>query len=243
MADSVFLGEEPSHVAIAEALAYAFPIGSARRSTWWHGGHASYRIGKRALDVILASLALVVLWPVLLVAAIAIRLDSPGPALFRQRRAGLGGCLFTMFKFRGMYVDARDRFPELYSYDYRADQLADLRFHPERDPRVTRVGHFLRKTSIDELPNLFNVLLGDMSLVGPRPEIPEMLPYYGEAVDIVLSVKPGVTSPAKAWGRDELSFLDTLKLDLSYIRQRSLWFDICVLLDTVVAVIRQEGVY
>jgi len=107
---------------------------------------------------------------------------------------------------------------------------------------VTRVGRFLRRTSIDELPNLWNVLKGDMSLVGPRPEIPEMLPYYGDAAETILSIKPGVTSPAKASGRDELTFTETLALDLEYVKNRSLWVDLRILWQTVIAVLRQDGV-
>src|SRR5579859_1926557 len=114
----------------------------------------AYAATKRLLDIVLASVGLVLVAPILAAAAIAIRLDTPGPALFRQERVGRGGRPFTMVKFRGMHVDAKQRFPELYEYSYEGAELTTLRFHPERDPRVTRVGRFLRKTSIDELPNL-----------------------------------------------------------------------------------------
>jgi len=201
-----------------------------------------YDCAKRALDVVLAAVGLLVLSPLLLLAAIAIRLESRGPAVFRQVRLGRGGVPFTLFKFRGMYCDARDRFPELYTYTYSRNELATLQFHPDHDPRVTRVGRILRQTSIDELPNLWNVLRGEMSLVGPRPEIPEMLPYYGDNASVVLGVKPGVTSLAKCSGRDELSFVKTLELDLEYVRQRSFWLDLKILAKTAVAVLRQDGV-
>lgn len=200
-----------------------------------------YRAVKRAIDIALASIGLIILSPVLLMAAILIRLDSPGPALFFQERIGLGGKLFKLVKFRGMYVDARTRFPDLYSYRYDKSELDKAYFHLEDDPRVTRFGRVLRKTSIDELPNLWNVLRGDISLVGPRPDIPEMLPYYGAFAEKVLSVKPGLTSLAKVSGRDRLSFARTLELDLEYVRKRSLLLDFAILARTAVVVIKRDG--
>jgi lipopolysaccharide/colanic/teichoic acid biosynthesis glycosyltransferase len=197
---------------------------------------------KEASDRCLAALGLLVISPLLLMIAVAIRLDSRGPAVFRQTRLGRGGRPFTFFKFRGMYVDARARFPKLYDYRYSADQIRTLHFHSEHDPRVTRVGRFLRRTSLDELPNILNVLLGQMSLVGPRPEIPEMIPYYGEAAERVLSVKPGVTSLAKLVGRDNLDFGETLKLDLKYIRIRSLALDFSILFGTAWMVLTGRSV-
>lgn len=211
-------------------------------TAWWRGDHIVYRASKRAVDIVGAGLGLLVASPVLLASAVAIRLESPGPALFRQQRIGLRGVPFTLFKFRGMYVDARERFPKLYAYQYSPDELPTLVFHPTDDPRVTRAGRVLRRTSIDELPNLWNVLKGEMSLVGPRPEIPEMMQYYGQAADVILSVKPGVTSPAKVSGRDELTFSETLELDLAYIQQRSFWLDLKILGLTAIAVIRQDGI-
>jgi len=135
---------------------------------------------RRAIDVAVAATMLVLLSPLIVVAAVLVRATSRGPAVFRQVRLGQGGRPFVFYKFRGMYVDARERWPELYEYRYEADELQTLRFHPENDPRVTPVGRFLRRTSIDEILNFYNVLKGDMSIVGPRPEIPEMIPYYGE---------------------------------------------------------------
>ncbi len=209
-----------------------------------HGGTAERwrRIGnysragelvKGLTDRVLAAIGLVLVSPVLLAVAIAIRLDSPGPALFRQTRIGRGGRPFTFWKFRGMFVDARERFAEMYEYRYEPNEVKDLRFHPTQDPRVTRVGHFIRRTSLDELPNLLNVVLGDMSLVGPRPEIPELLPYYGRSAGLILSVRPGITSLAKVLGRDHFTFNETLELDLRYVRERSLRMDLGVLLGTV----------
>ena len=188
---------------------------------------------KDAIDRVLAAIGLVFISPLLLAVAVAIRLDSPGPALFRQVRIGRDGRPFQFWKFRGMHVDARRRFPEMYDYRFSAEQARELRFHPPLDPRVTRVGRFIRRTSLDELPNLMNVVLGEMSLVGPRPEIPELVPYYGTSARMILSVKPGITSLAKLLGRDLLTFEETLELDMRYVRERSLHVDIGILLGTV----------
>ena len=194
-------------------------------------------VAKTVTDRLLAGMGLLLVSPLLLAIAIAIRLDSPGPALFRQTRIGRSGRLFIFYKFRGMYVDARVRFPELYDYNYSNDQIRNLHFHSEQDPRVTRVGRFIRRTSLDELPNLVNVVLGDMGLVGPRPEIPELIPYYGSAAGPILSIRPGITSLAKLVGRDHLTFVETLDLDLQYVRTRSLALDLRILMGTVFLVL------
>ncbi len=197
---------------------------------------------KAVSDRVLAALGLVLISPLLALLALAVRLDSPGPALFRQPRVGRGGRRFTFWKFRGMYVDARARFPELYDYSYSQTEIQELRFHPDQDPRVTRVGRFVRRTSLDELPNLINVVLGDMSLVGPRPEIPELLPYYGDAAAEILSVRPGITSLAKLVGRDDLTFEETLALDRRYLRERSLALDFRLLFGTARMVLTGRSV-
>jgi lipopolysaccharide/colanic/teichoic acid biosynthesis glycosyltransferase len=204
-------------------------------------GRASEWI-RRSLDIAIAVSALVVGAPLLALIAIAVRLDSPGPAIFRQTRVGRDGKPFTFHKLRGMFVDARERWPDLYAYDYSKDEIDGLYFHPSVDPRVTSVGRFLRRTSLDELLNFWNVLRGDMAIVGPRPEIPEMIPYYGQAASVVLSVKPGVTSLAKVTGRDELTFAETLRFDLEYVRRRSLALDLKIIGATVLTVVRQRGV-
>jgi lipopolysaccharide/colanic/teichoic acid biosynthesis glycosyltransferase len=175
--------------------------------------------------------------------AVAVRLESEGPAIFHQLRLGRDGVPFRFYKFRGMYVDAKERWPELEEHNYSDEELPDLLFHPKHDPRVTRVGRFIRRTSLDELPNLWNVFRGDMSVVGPRPEIPEMIPYYGDAAPIILSVKPGVTSLAKVTGRDELTFSKTLALDLEYVERRSLRLDLKIIFATAATVILQRGVF
>jgi len=216
----------------------------AGETGWRRVGHygRAGEVVKDALDRALALAGLVAVSPVLLAMAVAVRLDSPGPAFFRQTRIGRGGRPFTFWKFRGMHVDARRRFPELYDYRYSPEQLQGLRFHPDEDPRVTRVGLWIRRTSLDELPNLVNVVLGDMSLVGPRPEIPELLPYYGRSAKTLLSVKPGITSLAKLVGRDNITFPETLELDLRYIRERSLRTDLAILFGTVWMVLTGRSV-
>jgi lipopolysaccharide/colanic/teichoic acid biosynthesis glycosyltransferase len=186
---------------------------------------------------------LVLVSPLLAVTAIAIKLDSRGPVFFKQARLGKSRKPFLLYKFRGMYVDSRERWPELYEFAGMDETTAaQLRFHREQDPRVTRVGRFLRRTSIDELPNLINVLRGEMHLVGPRPEIPELAAYYtGEAAKI-LEVTPGVTSLAKATGRDSLTFAETVDLELQYLRSRSLRMDLRIIRRTAVNVLAGRDV-
>jgi lipopolysaccharide/colanic/teichoic acid biosynthesis glycosyltransferase len=194
---------------------------------------------RRALDVTVAATGLVLTAPVLALAALALYVESPGPVLFRQPRMGRHGRPFELLKLRGMWHDARERFPEL--YDYRRQEVrrdATYFFHQQEDPRITPVGRFLRRYSIDELPNLVNVLRGDMALVGPRPEIPELAYLYGDSLPRLLSVLPGVTGLAKASGRDTLSFAETLELELRYVERRSLALDLRILGRTVASVLR-----
>jgi lipopolysaccharide/colanic/teichoic acid biosynthesis glycosyltransferase len=140
-----------------------------------------------------------------------------------------------------MYIDARERFPTF--YDYSKKQDLEFCFHHEEDPRVTRAGKFIRKTSIDELPNLWNVVLGDMSLVGPRPEIPEVLALYGAYKDEYLSVKPGVTCLSKCTGRDRLTKRETVEFDLEYIRHRTFLYDLQILWRTFRGVVLRRDVF
>jgi lipopolysaccharide/colanic/teichoic acid biosynthesis glycosyltransferase len=173
---------------------------------------------------------------------LAIRLESRGPALVRQPRMGKGGRIFELVKLRGMRLNARELYPELYDYArHSADDAKGFYFHNGRDPRVTRVGRVLRKYSIDELPNFWNVLRGDMSIVGPRPEIPELAHMYGDALRVILSVRPGVTSPAKADGRDHLSLEETIERDVEYVRTRSWKLDLQTIGRTIANVVRGDG--
>lgn len=197
----------------------------------------------RLFEIIIASAALVVTMPIMLVIAFIIWRGTPGPVLFFQKRVGKGGKLFTFVKFRTLYADARQRFPELYAYKYTKQNLDELKFKIDDDPRVTPQGRWLRRTSLDELPNFWNVLVGQMALVGPRPEIPEMLPYYQGGMLSKFSVRPGVTGIAQISGRGRLKFCDTVAYDVEYVRIRSLWFDIKVFLKTIRMVLLRDGAY
>ena len=197
----------------------------------------------RMFECAVALSVLVLTAPLCLVLALLVRLDSPGPVLFFQTRLGRGAKPFRFVKFRTMLVDARERYPELYRYKYTPEQIQVMRFKVENDPRVTRFGGWLRKTSLDELPNFWNVLTGDMALVGPRPEIPEMLPYYsGEGV-LKFSVKPGVTGFAQTAGRGHLSFRETARLDVEYAKTRSVLVDFKVMLKTLAMVALGHGAF
>jgi len=200
------------------------------------------RIVRRSFDVAVSAIALVLLSPIVLLSALAVRVDSPGPAHFRQPRLGRGGKRFRILKLRGMYVDAKERFPHLYDYRYSTEEARELQFHIEDDPRVTRAGRLFRKTSIDELMNFWNVLVGDMALVGPRPQIPEMFEYYGPYRDVILAVRPGVFSLPKVWLRDQLPLHETVLLDAYYVHRRSLVLDLEILVRGTVTVLLQRGV-
>lgn len=198
---------------------------------------------QRIFEILFASIVLVLGLPVMLLIALIIRLDSPGPVLFFQQRVGKGGKPFTFVKFRTLYADARTRFPELYAYQYSPEELFELKFKIDDDPRVTRQGTWLRKSSLDELPNFWNVLTGDMALVGPRPEIPEMMRYYRDEMLLKFSVRPGVTGPAQISGRGRLKFYDTVEFDLEYVRKRSVRYDLWVLMQTIKKVVARDGAF
>jgi lipopolysaccharide/colanic/teichoic acid biosynthesis glycosyltransferase len=200
-----------------------------------------YRVSKRLFDLVVGSMMLLIAAPIIVVAAVWIRLDSRGSPLFFQTRLGRHGRPFRICKLRGMYIDARERHPEL--YDYSHNHNLDFQFHYDHDPRVTKAGHLFRRTSIDELPNLWNVVVGQMSLVGPRPEIPDLLAMYGDHCDEYLSVKPGITCRSKITGRDALTKRETLELDLQYIRHRGFSEDLSILWKTFLSVVSRRDVY
>jgi len=200
-------------------------------------------LATRVVGVVVSVVGLIVCAPLLLLLALAIKLDSPGPAIFRQQRVGQGGRLFTFYKFRTMLVDAAERYPELYAYEYSDDEVQCMYFKVLHDPRLTRFGRYLRRTSLDELPNLFSVLTGDITLVGPRPELPEMLRYYSAEQLAKFSVKPGVTGLAQVTGRGVLRFQETIAADLEYCRRRSFWFDMMILGRTVKVVALRAGAF
>jgi lipopolysaccharide/colanic/teichoic acid biosynthesis glycosyltransferase len=197
----------------------------------------------RVFEVLTAGLVLLLTLPVTLTIALIVWLDSPGPIVFRQIRVGRHGRLFKFAKFRTLYADARERWPELYAYRYTADEVAALHFKLKNDPRVTRVGRWLRKSTLDELPNLWNVLTGEVALVGPRPEIPEMLPYYDLQGLTKFSVRPGITGLAQVKGRGELSFLDTVQYDVEYVDTRGFRLDAEILVRTLLCTILRRGAF
>jgi lipopolysaccharide/colanic/teichoic acid biosynthesis glycosyltransferase len=184
---------------------------------------------KRALDLAIAAVALVVTGPAMVVIAIAIRLEGRGPALLRQSRVGLDGEDFDLFKFRTMVVDA---------HTIGAGWLV-----AERDPRITRVGHVLRKWSLDELPQVFNVLRGDMSIVGPRPTLRYQVEQYPPAQRRRLEVLPGITGWAQIQGRNSLRWQERIELDVWYVDHRSLRLDLVILARTLPMLLKGDGVY
>jgi lipopolysaccharide/colanic/teichoic acid biosynthesis glycosyltransferase len=206
-------------------------------------GRAMLARVQRLGEAVIGATALVVTSPIMLLIAIIIRLDSPGPALFRQRRVGKNGRLFWFYKFRTLYADARERFPELYAYDYTPEEVQTLKFKREEDPRITRVGRWLRKSTLDELPNFWNLMTGDIALVGPRPEIPEMIRHYQPSQLAKFSVRPGITGLAQTHGRGNLAFQQTIAYDLEYVRSKSLWLDIKIIGRTIWMLVRREGAY
>lgn len=194
---------------------------------------------KRFMDVVLSAFLLVLLSPLLLAIALGILLDSGRPVLFRQRRIGKGGRPFGVLKFRTMVADAEQRLPEL--VDLAALEEPAFKIHD--DPRITKIGRPLRRTSIDELPQLLNVLRGEMSLVGPRPEEEAVVALYDERQRGRLAVKPGITGPMQVYGRGDLTFEERLAMERDYLDNLSVLTDLAILLRTPRAIIRGEGAY
>jgi len=191
-------------------------------------------------DTILAAGALVLLSVPMLIIAALIRIDSPGPAIFRQKRMGKNCEPFVFYKFRTMYSDAASRFPHLYDYAGLTATESDFLFKRPRDPRLTKVGRWLRRTGLDELPNLINVVKGDCALVGPRPDIPEMLPKYTAAQRARFAVRPGLACLAQIKGANRLTFAQTADLDAEYVARRSWALDAKILLLTARTIVRGD---
>jgi len=204
----------------------------------WDASRSTLLI-KRSLDVGASALGLVVLAPLLAAVAVAVRLDSGGPALFRQRRAGRYGEPFTMLKFRTMVHDAEERLGEVVV----VEELDEPMFKLREDPRVTRIGRLLRRSSLDELPQLWNVLRGEMSLVGPRPEWMRLIERYEEAELVGLEMRPGLTGPMQVHGRGELTFTERLAVEREYVENHSLRKDLKILLRTLSVVVRGHGAF
>jgi exopolysaccharide biosynthesis polyprenyl glycosylphosphotransferase len=196
---------------------------------------------KRALDLSVSAMGLVLLAPLFALLAIAVKVTSPGPVLFRQARVGRGGDLFYILKFRSMRSDAEAMKAQLMSDSVYTDGRL---FKIRHDPRVTPLGRFLRKTSLDELPQLWNVFTGRMSLVGPRPPVPSEVALYEEHHYSRFDVKPGITGPWQVNGRNNLTnFEDVVRLERGYIRNWTLWKDFAILLKTIPVVFRMEGAH
>ena len=199
-----------------------------------------YLVCKRMTDFVLALLGLAILSPVFMIVAFLIKWDDPkGTVFFSQERVGKDGELFRMYKFRSMYVDAEERLANLLEYN----EVSGAMFKMKEDPRVTKIGACIRKCSIDELPQLFNVLRGDMSLVGPRPALIREVDAYTNYDKQRLLVTPGISGLWQVSGRSRLTFAQMVELDLEYVTTRSYWMDIKILFKTVVVVCKGDGAY
>lgn len=202
-------------------------------------GGPVYRASKRLFDIAVALVGLVLLVPLLPVIVVLIKLDSPGSIFFRQKRVGEGGRLFTCYKLRSMVQDAEALKPHLAALN----EATGPAFKIRADPRITAIGAFLRRSSLDEVPQLFNVLLGDMSIIGPRPQIPTEVELYESWHRRRLEVKPGITCLWQVSGRSHVGFEDWMRLDLEYVRTRGWRTDLSILLRTLPAVIARKGAY
>ena len=198
-----------------------------------------YWFGRRFQDIFFSGLAMIVLFPVMVLTALVVFIDDPhGSPIFCQIRCGRNNKPFKMYKFRSMYCDAEERLKEL----IKSNEMDGPAFKMKDDPRITRVGKFIRKTSIDELPQLWNILKGDMSIVGPRPALPREVEQYNELQMQRMYVQPGLTCYWQIQpNRNEISFDDWMALDLKYIEERSFWVDWKIIFLTLKAVICKQG--
>ena len=208
-------------------------------NAWWRRQRVRAFL-KRQLDILGSAAALIGLAPLLLLTAAAVRLESPGPIIFKQTRVGARGRPFTMFKFRSMYTDAEARLAALQTQNQSAGGVI---FKMRNDPRVTRVGSFIRRYSIDELPQFLNVLLGDMSLVGPRPALPNEVSQYSHEQRKRLQTRPGITCLWQISGRSNLTFQQQVELDIDYLASQNVVHDVSILAKTVPAVLKGDGAY
>lgn len=198
---------------------------------------------KFVFDMILTIFGGILISPILLLIALWIKLDSPGPVIFSQRRIGQHGKEFSCYKFRTMCTDAKEKLEELLKRDFEARKEWEENFKLKNDPRVTNSGKFLRSTSLDELPQIFNVLKGEMSLVGPRPIISEEIHYYGKFIDDYYMVRPGITGMWQTGGRSDTGYDLRVQMDTWYVRNWNIWFDIVLLWRTMKVVVKKEGAY
>lgn len=187
-----------------------------------------YEFAKRTVDVICSFIGLIILMPLLITIAILIRVESEGPIFFTQNRVGKNGIIFKMYKFRSMVVNAEELKEKLASKNERIGPM----FKIKEDPRVTKIGRLIRKTSIDELPQLVNILKGDMSIVGPRPSLPDEVEQFEDWMLKRLDVKPGLTCYWQVFGRNDIEFAEWMKLDVKYVDERNIFIDIKLILKT-----------
>lgn len=192
-------------------------------------GFSFYEVIKRLIDIVCSFLGVLVLSPLFIIIAIIIKTTSKGPVFFSQKRVGKNGKEFDMYKFRSMVVNAEELKEKLATQN----EMSGPMFKMKDDPRVTKVGKFIRKTSIDELPQLWNVLKGDMSLVGPRPSLPKEVAQFDKWMHKRLEVKPGLTCYWQVSGRNNIDFEDWMKLDIKYVDERSTWIDIKLIFKTI----------
>lgn len=206
----------------------------------WRGVISGTYFAKRLIDIVASIILLILLMPLFVVIAVLIYQSSPGPVFYKQTRVGRWGKLFTMWKFRSMYLDADQRLKEIRAQN---EMAGGVIFKMKNDPRIFPVGKFIRKASIDELPQLWNVLKGDMSLVGPRPALPSEVNQYSLQDRQRLEVIPGITCIWQVSGRSNIPFPQQVQLDVQYIQSQSVWLDIKLLLQTIPAVLLSRGAY
>lgn len=198
-----------------------------------------YEFFKRSIDVICSIIGLISLSPIFLIVSILIRLESKGEIIFKQKRVGLNGEEFEIYKFRSMVANAEELKEKLAE----ENEMSGPMFKMKDDPRITKVGKFIRKTSIDELPQLINVVKGEMSLVGPRPSLPKEVAKFEEWMNERLLVKPGLTCYWQVSGRNNIDFEDWMKLDIKYVRERNFWLDIKLILKTILVLFGDENAH
>ena len=198
-----------------------------------------YEAAKRVMDIVLSFIGLVLLSPILLLVSLFIKIDSKGPIFFKQKRIGINGTEFEMFKFRSMVVNAE----ELKAKLEEKNEMSGPMFKIADDPRITKVGRFIRKTSIDELPQLWNVIKGDMSLVGPRPSLPKEVAQFEPWMRKRFEVKPGLTCFWQVGGRNNIDFEDWMKLDIKYVKERSLLLDAKLIFKTFFVLFGDENAH
>lgn len=200
------------------------------------------RGASRLIDIILAITFIIILLPIMLIISLLIKLDSRGPVLFKQQRIGRDGEVFLILKFRTMIINSEQKLKEN-PVLYRKYIENSYKLNPSEDPRITKLGEFLRKTSLDEIPQFLNVLVGDMAIVGPRPVLLDELKEYRNKREIFLSVKPGITGYWQVSGRSNIGYPERVNLELYYIERKNILFDISIIGKTFISVVKKKGAY